>query len=96
MKKIVLILLFFSLLISAVLWGSGVIPRQIGKAYGIKETQKQFPEKNLQFEGIEWSKFHGDYVITFEDPYGASYSCVIGPCWFPCSLSQGIDSWEEH
>ncbi len=53
MKKIVLILLVFALLISAVLWGLGVIPRQIGKAYGIKETQKQFPEKNLQFEGIE-------------------------------------------
>ncbi len=96
MKKAVLLLLVFVLLISAVLWGSGVIPKQIGKTYGIKEVQKQFPEKDLQFEKIEWSKFHGDYVITFKDPLGASYSCLIGPCWFPYSLGQGIVAWEEH
>ena len=96
MKKIGLLLLVFVLLISAVLWGSGVIPRQIGKTFGIKEVQKQFPEKDLQFERIEWSKFHRDYIITFTDSYGASYSYVIGPYWFPYSLGQGNVTIEEH
>ncbi len=95
-KKVFTIILLFALFTVTILWGSGVVPKQIGKIYGMKEVQKQFPEKNLQFKEIEWSKFHGDYVITFTDSYESSYSCIIGPCYFPCSLGQGIVAWEEH
>lgn len=92
-KKVVLICSIVIILL--VLWFSGIIPKQIGKIYGISYMKNNFPEMQLEFVDIEWNKYYGDYIISFKDKDGQTYSCVIGPKYLPISMGQGIFGIEE-
>jgi hypothetical protein len=95
MKKI-LIIIGILVLVIIVLWFGGVIPKQIGKIYGIKYMKNNFPEMQFDYVNIEWNKYYGDYIITFKDKENGSYSCVIGPKYFPISIGQGLNVIMEN
>lgn len=92
MKKKVLIIISILVLGIIALWFGGIIPKQIGKIYGIKYMKDNFPEMQFEYENIEWNKYYGDYIITFKDKENESYGCVIGPKYFPISIGQGINA----
>lgn len=81
--------------IVAVLWVGGVIPRQIAKISGTNYVKEHFPEMQLVCTDVTWSKFHGDYLITFEGTGACTYGCVIGPKYFPVSMGQGLFAIES-
>lgn len=95
MKKI-LIIIGILVLVIIVLWFGGVIPKQIGKIYGIKYMKNNFPEMQFDYVNIEWNKYYGDYIIIFKDKENGSYSCVIGPKYFPISIGQGLNVIMEN
>lgn len=91
-----LIIIGILVLVIIVLWFGGVIPKQIGKIYGIKYMKNNFPEMQFDYVNIEWNKYYGDYIITFKDKENGSYSCVIGPKYFPISIGQGLNVIMEN
>ena len=93
-KRVLIIITIVALLIIA-LWFGGIIPKQIGKIYGIDYMKDNFPEMQLEYVSLEWNKYYGDYIITFKDKENQTYSCVIGPKYLPISLGQGIVALEE-
>ena len=95
MKKKVLIISSIVLVVLIALWFSGIIPRQIGKICGTKYMQENFPEMELEYVDIEWSKHYGDYIISFRDKDNQNYSCVIGPEYLPINIGQGRFAIEE-
>ena len=95
MKKRILIITGILVLVIIVLWFGGVIPKQIGKIYGTKYMEDNFPEMQFEYVNIEWNKYYGDYIITFKDKENESYGCVIGPKYFPISIEQGLNTIME-
>lgn len=91
-----LIIIGILVLVIIVLWFGGVIPKQIGKIYGIKYMKNNFPEMQFDYVNIEWNKYYGDYIINFKDKENGSYSCVIGPKYFPISIGQGLNVIMEN
>lgn len=94
-KKTFVAIIVIILIIVVSLWISGVIPRQIAKIYGNNYMNKHFPEMQLKYVDIEWSKYHDDYIITFKDKDNNTHGCTIGPKYFPINLGQGIFEIEE-
>lgn len=92
MKKKILIVVISIIALIAILWITGIIPKQIGKIYGTKYMKDNFPEMQLEYENIEWNKYYGDYIITFKDKENQNYGCVIGPKYLPISIGQGINA----
>ena len=82
--------------IVAALWIGGIIPKQIAKTSGTNYVKKHFPEMQLECVGVEWADVYGDYLITFQDSSDNTYSCVIGPSFFPTSLGQGLFAIEGY
>lgn len=93
-KRFLIIITIVGLVIIA-LWFSGIIPKMIGKIYGTNYMKQNFPEMQLEYVGIEWNKYYGDYIITFEDKNNQNYGCVIGPKYLPISIGQGINVIQE-
>ena len=94
-KNLIVIIVAIILLIVIILWTKGFIPKQIAKIYGSAYMKINFPKMGLEYVNIEWSKYHGDYIITFKDKENQNYGCVIGPKYFPVSLGQGIFAIKE-
>lgn len=96
-KKTKIIIITILIAISIItLWIRGTIPKQIAKISVIIYTKINFPKMQLQYSNIEWSKYHGDYIITFKDQNNENYSCCIGPKYFPIIMGQGKDAWKEE
>ena len=70
-------------------WINETIPKQIAKIYGTNYMKSHYPKMELEYDGIVWSKYHGDYLISFKDKDNQSYTCVIGPKYFPVFIGQG-------
>jgi len=79
-----------------VLWFTGIIPKQIAKISGTTYVNEHFPEMQLECVGVEYADVFGDYLIEFKEKDGNTYSCVIGPSLFPCSLGQGLFEIQEY
>ena len=94
-KKIIIISIVIIIILVIVLWFSGIIPKQIAKVYGNVYMKVNFHGMKLEYVGIEWSKYHGNYIITFKDGNNQNYGCVIGPKYFPVNIGQGIFAIEE-
>ena len=94
-KKIFIVIIIVILIIVAGLWISGIIPKQIAKIYGNIYMNNNFPEMELKYDTIEWSKNYDDYIITFKDKDNNTHSCTIGPKYFPINLGQGLFAIEE-
>ena len=78
-----------------VLWFTGIIPKQIAKISGTSYVKEHFPEMQLECVGVEYADVFGDYLIEFKDKDGNTYSCVIGPKYFPVSMGQGLFAIES-
>lgn len=94
-KKGFLIIIAIVVLVIIELWFSGIIPKQIGKIYGTNYMKDNFPEMQLEYVGLEWNKYYGDYIITFKDKNNQNYGCVIGPQYLPISIGQGINAIQK-
>lgn len=95
-KNLIIIIVAIILLLVIALWVQGLIPKQIAKIYGSAYMKINFPKMGLEYVNIEWSKYHGDYIITFKDKENQNYGCVIGPKYFPISLGQGLFEIKEN
>lgn len=95
MKKKLLIIISTIVLLITILWFGEIIPKQIGKIYGTRYMKHNFPEMQLDYINIEWNKYYGNYIITFKDKENQSYSCAIGPKYFPISMGQGLFEIED-
>ena len=78
-----------------VLWFTGIIPKQIAKISGTTYVNEHFPEMQLECVGVEYADVYGDYLITFKGTNENTYSCVIGPKYFPVSMGQGLFAIES-
>ena len=96
MKKKLWLIPVVAIIIIATLWLTGVIPMQIAKISGTSYVEEHFPEMQLECVGVEYANVFGDYLIEFKDKDGNTYSCVIGPSLFPCSLGQGLFAIEDY
>ncbi len=96
MKKKLWLIAIVAFLMVVLLWFTGVIPMQIAKISGTNYVNKHFPEMQLKCVGVEYADAFGDYLITFKDKDGNTYSCVIGPPFFPTSLGQGLFEIQEY
>lgn len=85
----------FNIGINLGLWLTGIIPKQVAKISGINYVSKHFPEMQLERIGVEWADVYGDYLITFKGIDENTYSCVIGPKYFPVSMGQGLFAIES-
>lgn len=94
-KKSFIAVIVIILIIVAVLWVGGIIPKQIAKIYGNTYMSNHFPEMKLKYVDIEWSKYHDDYIVTFKDKDNNMHSCTIGPKYFPINIGQGVFAIEE-
>ncbi len=81
--------------LTAALWLSGIIPKQIAKIYGAYYIQKHFPEMQLECTGAEYSGAHGEYLLAFKSRNGKTYGFVTGPRYLPVFLGQGLLSIES-
>ncbi|MBE5820500.1 MAG: hypothetical protein E7310_06805 [Clostridiales bacterium] len=95
MKKKVLIITSIIFIGIIALWIGGIIPKQIGKIYGTRYMEDNFPEMQLECVNIEWNKYYGNYIISFKDKDNQVYGCVISPKYLPISIGQGINQIEE-
>lgn len=94
-KKIIIISIIVIIILIIGLWYAGIIPKQIAKIYSIVYMNFNFPEMRLNYDKIEWSPYHESYIINYKDKDDQTYSCVIGPKYFPVSLGQGLFAIEE-
>ena len=78
-----------------VLWFTGIIPKQIAKISGTTYVNEYFPEMQLECVGVEYADVYEDYLITFKGTNENTYSCVIGPKYFPVSMGQGLFAIES-
>lgn len=91
MKNKKIIVMIFLLILFVII----LFPEQIAMIYGNFYMKIHFPKMSLQCTNVEWSKYHDDYIITFNDKNSNIYSCTIGPKYFPVLLGQGLFAIEE-
>ena len=96
MKKKKWLFTIIIIVVIAIFWCVGIIPKQIAKIAGTNYVEDHFPEMQLECTGVEWADVYGDYLITFKDNTGNTYSCVIGPAFFPVFLGQGLFAIEDY
>lgn len=67
LKKMKKVLGMFGLavLAIAVLWGTGIVPKSIGRHTAAEYVQENYSEMGLKFETIEFSTAYGDYIASF-------------------------------
>ena len=92
-KKLVIPVVIIGVII--ILWFTGIIPKQIAKVAGANYVKEHFPKMQLECVEVEWAGVYGDYLITFKDLDEKTYSCVIGPKYFPISMGQGLFAIES-
>ena len=71
----------------AVLWGTEVIPKEIGRHTATKYAQENYQEMGLEFENIEFSTVYGDYIASFIDEDGAVYNFRLFSGRLPFSVA---------
>lgn len=95
MKNKIIITITVLIALIALLWVSGVVPKQVARISATNYFQENFSEIQLEFASIEWSSAYGDYVIQFKDKENNIYGFTIGPWYFPTKLGQGLFGFEE-
>ena len=85
MKK-VLGILGIAVLAIAVLWGTGTIPKGIGRYTATKYVEENYTEMGLEFENIEFSTAYGDYIVSFAGEDGTVYNFRLFSGRFPFSV----------
>lgn len=85
MKK-VLGILGIAVLAIAVLWGTGTIPKGIGRYTATKYVEENYTEMGLEFENIEFSTAYGDYIASFVDKDNKVYNFRLFSGQLPFSV----------
>lgn len=88
MKKLkkVLGILGIAVLAIAVLWGTGTIPKGIGRYTAAKYVEENYMEMGLKFENIEFSTAYGDYIASFVDKDNTVYNFRLFSGQLPFSV----------
>ena len=89
MKKVkkVFGILLVAVLATAILWGTEVIPKGIGRHVATDYVQENYEEMGLEFENIEFSTAYGDYIASFAGEDGAVYNFRLFSGRFPFSVA---------
>ncbi len=90
MKKNKRLIPIVILVLIIALWVTGFIPKQIARISGTSYVNKHFPEMKLECIGVGYASVLGDYLITFRSINDDTYTCVIGPKFFPVQMGQGL------
>jgi|LSQX01.1.fsa_nt_gb hypothetical protein len=85
-KRNIIIVVFAVLILIAIIWISGIIPRQIGKISAINYVQKNYPDRNLKFLRMDFSSAHGDYFAMFEDENEKTYGFQLLGKYLPINV----------
>ena len=85
-RKKVLGILGIAVLAIAVLWGTGTIPKGIGRYTATKYVEKNYMEMGLEFENIEFSTAYGDYIASFVDKDSKVYNFRLFSGQLPFSV----------
>ena len=94
-KRIILIVIIVLIIISLGLWISWIIPEQIAKNSAEKYLKENFPEKQFEYENIEWVSSFGGFDIKFKDENGKTVSLIMGGRFFPDTPTEGTNDLEE-
>ncbi|WP_300417648.1 hypothetical protein [uncultured Oscillibacter sp.] len=70
----------------AILWGTEVIPKGIGRHVATEYVQENYEEMGLEFENIEFSTAYGDYIVSFAGEDGTVYNFRLFSGRFPFSV----------
>lgn len=84
-KNILMVISMIFLLI-IILWIIGVIPKNIGKNVAINYVKSNYPEMNLKYNNIEFSKEYGNYIVSFSDKKNNIYNFKLNYKYFPVSV----------
>ena len=84
--KKVLGILGIAVLAIAVLWGTGTIPKGIGRYTATKYVEENYTEMGLEFENIEFSTAYGDYIASFVDKDNKVYNFRLFSGYLPLSV----------
>ena len=79
-------ILVAAVLTIAILWGTEVIPKGIGRHVATDYVQKNYEEMGLEFENIEFSTAYGDYIVSFAGEDGTVYNFRLLSGRFPFSV----------
>ena len=73
-------------LLIAILWGTEVAPKGIGRHVATEYVQENYEEMGLKFENIEFSTAYGDYIASFAGEDGAVYNFRLFSGRLPFSI----------
>jgi len=79
-------ILVAAVLAIAILWGTEVIPKGIGRHVATEYVQENYEEMGLEFENIEFSTAYGDYIVSFAGEDGTVYNFRLFSGRFPFSV----------
>lgn len=79
-------ILGIAVLAIAVLWGTGTIPKGIGRYTAAKYVEENYTEMGLEFENIEFSTAYGDYIASFVDKDNTVYNFRLFSGQLPFSV----------
>lgn len=79
-------ILVAAVLAIAILWGTEVIPKGIGRHVATDYVQENYAEMGLEFESIEFSTAYGDYIASFAGEDGAVYNFRLFSGRLPLSV----------
>lgn len=85
MKK-VLGILGIAVLAIAVLWGTGTIPKGIGRYTATKYVEENYTEMGLEFKNIEFSTAYRNYIASFVDKDNTVYNYRLFSGQLPFSV----------
>ena len=94
-KKIIIITIILIILIIIGLWIGGIIPKCIAKIAATIYLKNNFPKKQFEYTGIEWSSAFDGYSIKFKDEKGKEVGFIMNNKYFPINVGQGIFAIEE-
>lgn len=94
-KRIIIGILIFIFLVILSMWISGIIPKEIAIISATNYLNKNFPKLPLEYVDIEWSSSFGGYLIKFKDKNNQNYGFIMNNRFFPISLGQGLNGFQE-
>ena len=95
-KKIVILTIFLIILIVTGFWISGIIPKSIARIVATNYLKNNFPKKQFEYVGIEWSSAFDGYSIKFKDEKGKEVGFIMNNKYFPIDVGQGIFAIQEE
>lgn len=95
-KKKIIITIILIILIVAGLWIGGIIPKFIARIVATNYLKNNFPKKQFEYVGIEWSSAFDGYTIRFKDEKEKEVGFIINGKYLPISVGQGMNAIEQN